>query len=99
MLVTNNPIAGEYYNIGGNYHCKIGDMLNYLISQSTVKNIEIIIDPERLRPIDADLQIPNVEKFKKHTGWEPEYTFEQTMNDLLNYWRNRVKNNRKFLRR
>jgi GDPmannose 4,6-dehydratase len=99
MLVTVDPIPGEYYNIGGNYHCKIGDMLKYLISKSTVKNIEIIIDPERLRPIDADLQIPNVEKFKKHTGWEPEYTFEQTMDDLLNYWRNRVKNNRKFLRR
>jgi GDPmannose 4,6-dehydratase len=74
-------------------------MLNYLISKSTVPNIEIVIDPERLRPIDADLQIPDVTKFKNHTGWEPEYTFEQTMSGLLEYWRNKIKSGRKFLKR
>jgi GDPmannose 4,6-dehydratase len=99
MLLTINPIGGEYYNIGGTYTCKIGDMLNYLISKSTVKDIRIEIDSERLRPIDADLQVPNCEKFKKHTGWEPLIPFEQTMDDLLEYWRNRVKNGRKFLNR
>jgi GDPmannose 4,6-dehydratase len=99
MLVTINPTSGEYYNIGGTYTCKIADMLNYLISQSTVSNIEIVTDPDRLRPIDADLQIPDTTKFKNHTGWEPEYTFEQTMNDLLNYWRDKIKSGRKFLRR
>ena len=67
-------------------------MLNYLLSISTVKNIKVEIDPERLRPIDADLQIPDTSKFKNHTGWQPEIKFEQTMTDLLNYWRNRVKN-------
>jgi len=99
MLVTKNPIRGEYYNIGGDYTCTIKEMLNYLISQSTVKNIEIVTDPDRLRPIDADLQIPDTTKFQSHTGWEPEYTFEQTMDDLLNYWRDKVKSGRKFLRR
>jgi GDPmannose 4,6-dehydratase len=99
MLVTVNPQGGEYYNIGGSYTCKIEDMLNYLINQSTVKNIEIVTDPERLRPIDADLQIPNTNKFKQHTGWNAEITFEQTMNDLLDYWRDKVKSGRKFLRR
>jgi GDPmannose 4,6-dehydratase len=99
MLLTINPIGGEYYNIGGTYTCKIGDMLNYLITKSTVNNIKIEIDTERLRPIDADLQVPNCEKFKKHTGWEPSIPFEQTMDDLLEYWRNKVKNGRKFLNR
>ena len=99
MLVTINPTSGEYYNVGGTYTCKIEDMLNYLISQSTVKNIEIVTDSERLRPIDADLQVPDITKFQNHTGWKPEYTFEQTMNDLLQYWRDRVNSGRKFLRR
>ena len=99
MLVTINPTSGEYYNIGGTYTCKIADMLNYLINQSTVKNIEIVTDPERLRPIDADLQVPDITKFKNHTGWEPTIPFEQTMNDLLDYWRVKVKSGRKFLKR
>jgi len=99
MLVTIKPTSGEYYNIGGNHTCEISDVLNFMIQKSTVKNIEIVIDKERLRPIDADLQIPNINKFKNHTGWEPEISFEETMTDLLNYWRNKIKTGRKFLRR
>jgi len=99
MLLTINPIKGEYYNIGGSYTCKIGDVLNYFISKSTVKNIEIVIDKDRLRPIDADLQVPNTNKFKQHTGWEPIIPFEKTMDDLLEYWRGKVKTGRKFLNR
>ena len=99
MLVTKNPIGGEYYNIGGEYTCDIGEMLDYLISQSTVKDIKVEVDEDRLRPIDADLQVPDTTKFREHTGWKPEYTFEQTMNDLLDYWRNEIKKGRKFLNR
>jgi GDPmannose 4,6-dehydratase len=99
MLVTINPIAGEYYNIGGSYTCTIKQMLYYLISRSKVKNIEIVTDPERLRPIDADLQVPDITKFQNHTGWKPQIFFEQTMDDLLEYWRDRVNSGRKFLRR
>lgn len=100
LLVTVNPIAGEYYNIGGSYTCEVGDTLNTLISYSSMKEkIEVVIDPERLRPIDADLQIPDCRKFKEHTGWEPKISFEQTMHDLLDYWRAHVKRGETFLTR
>lgn len=92
MLVTVNPIAGEYYNIGGSYTCEVGDTLHTLLEMSTVKEkIEIVTDPDRLRPIDADLQVPDCRKFKAHTGWEPQIAFATTMRDLLDYWRERVK--------
>jgi GDPmannose 4,6-dehydratase len=100
MLVTQNPIAGEYYNIGGSYTCTVGDCLHFLISLSPMKDeIKVVTDPERLRPIDADLQVPDCRKFKKHTGWEPEISFERTMTDLLNYWRKRVERGEVFLTR
>ena len=100
MLVTLEPVAGEYYNIGGTYTCEVGDTLNTLLSYSTRKDeIEIVTDPGRLRPIDADLQVPDCTKFKEHTGWEPEIRFETTMHDLLDYWRDRVKRGEVFLRR
>ncbi|WP_075484582.1 GDP-mannose 4,6-dehydratase [Candidatus Pelagibacter communis] len=91
LLLTKNPKPGEVYNIGGNYSCTVGEMLKYLISLSTSKKIKIITDRARLRPIDADLQIPDTTKFYKATGWRPKITFKQTMQDLLNYWRKRVK--------
>lgn len=93
LLLTHNPIAGEYYNIGGTYTCTIGEMLDYLISLSNAKDkikMEVAIDPERLRPIDADLQVPDTTKFTNHTGWVPVIPFEKTMFDLLEYWRDRV---------
>jgi GDP-mannose 4,6-dehydratase len=99
VLVTHNPIAGEYYNIGGSHSCTIGEMLDTLISYSTSDDIQIETDPERLRPIDADLQIPDTSKFKAHTGWEPVIPFETTMRDLLDYWRGRIARGEKFLTR
>jgi GDPmannose 4,6-dehydratase len=99
MLVTVNPVPGEYYNIGGAYSCTVGDVLEHIMSRSTRKGIKIEADPERLRPIDADLQVPDTTKFTKHTGWKPEIPFEQTMQDLLDYWRQRVRAGEVFLTR
>jgi len=100
LLVTHNPVRGEYYNIGGTYSCTIGQMLKTLISMSPAKDhIKIETDSERLRPIDADLQVPNTAKFCKHTGWKTEISFEKTMQDLLDYWRGRVAASRNFLAR
>jgi len=99
MLVTQDPVPGEYYNIGGSYTCSVRDMLEHLISLSVRNDITVEIDPERLRPIDADLQVPDTTKFKQHTGWEPEISFETTMLDLLNYWREQVGSGKSFLLR
>lgn len=101
MLATINPIAGSYYNIGGNYTAKVGDILGALLALSDMNGkIRVEVDPDRLRPIDADLQIPDTTKFMKHTGWKPEISFENTMSDLLDYWRTRIrKEGNKFLAR
>lgn len=99
MAVTVNPIPGSYFNIGGTFSCTVGKMLEHLISLSTRKDIRVETDPERIRPLDADLQVPNTAKFQKHTGWAPQISFEQTMADLLNYWRKLVRSGKVFLRR
>lgn len=91
MLLTINPTPGEYYNIGGNNILSIREMLDNLLSKSNYKNtISIEIDNKRLRPIDADLQVPNTKKFSSHTGWNPEISFDTTMIDLLTYWREKI---------
>ncbi len=97
LLVTKNPIPGEYYNIGGAFSCTVGEMLDYLVSISTRDDIRIEVDPDRLRPIDADLQIPDTTKFSNHTDWSPEISFEKTMEDLLNYWREKIHAGKKYL--
>tara|TARA_R100001082_G_scaffold110317_2_gene89944 strand:+ start:2742 stop:3749 length:1008 start_codon:yes stop_codon:yes gene_type:complete len=99
MLVTVNPTGGEYYNIGGTFSCTVGDMLKHLVGLSTMEGIQVEVEQSRLRPIDADLQVPDTTKFTTHTGWTPEISFETTMQDLLDYWRDRVSSGRNFLSR
>jgi GDPmannose 4,6-dehydratase len=99
MLLTVNPLPGAYYNIGGTYSCTVGEMLETLLKMSTVKDIRVEPDPERFRPIDADLQVPNTAKFHAATGWQPEIPFQKTMQDLLQYWRDCIQAGQSFLTR
>ncbi len=91
LLLTKKPKFGEIYNIGGNYSVKLKVLLDDLINLSTVKNkLRIKLDKERLRPIDADLQVPDTSKFRKHTGWKPLISYNKTIKDLLDYWREKI---------
>ncbi|MBI5367742.1 MAG: GDP-mannose 4,6-dehydratase [Planctomycetes bacterium] len=100
LLVTVNPTPGAYYNIGGAFSCTVGKALEHLLSLSP-RRAEIRVETEaaRLRPLDADLQVPDTTKFFRHTGWRPEIPFETTMRDLLAYWRDRVNAGQEFLTR
>ena len=99
LLLTIDPVPGEYYNIGGEHSVSIGELLRDLIALSPLgDSLRVEEDKSRLRPIDADLQVPDTGKFRRHTGWHPEISYEQTLADLLNYWRERVmKNGNEYL--
>ncbi|KKM24938.1 hypothetical protein LCGC14_1600020, partial [marine sediment metagenome] len=90
MLLTQDPIAGEVYNIGGTHVCTVGQILDILFDISGC-SYPFEIDKARLRPLDATSQVPDCTKFMTHTTWQPEISFRQTMVDLLEYWRERVK--------
>jgi GDP-4-dehydro-6-deoxy-D-mannose reductase len=77
---------GEVYNIGGAQTMTVGEFLDLLkdLAHSDIPSSE---DPALLRPADVTLQVPNIQKFKSATGWEPQYTFEQSVEHLLNHWR------------
>lgn len=81
--------AGDVYNIAVGKAWRIRSVLDLLISMSRVK-VEVRQDPTRMRPSDVEILVGDNSKFVKKTGWKPEITFEQTMADLLDYWRERV---------
>jgi GDP-4-dehydro-6-deoxy-D-mannose reductase len=82
---------GETYNIGGTTTMKVGDFLETLIKLAK-KPIPHRIDERLLRPADVTLQIPCNDKFISATNWSPRYTFDESIEHLLNYWRQRVHN-------
>lgn len=81
---------GEVYNIGGTTAMTVGEFLERLTALSDIP-IPARLDSNLLRPADVTLQIPSVEKFVRATGWEPLYTFEESIADLLMYWRRQAK--------
>jgi GDP-mannose 4,6-dehydratase len=94
MLCDSDFIPGDVFNIGGNKVVTVEEILSFLTSLSSVQGIRIEADRERFRPIDADLQVPCLDKFRAYCGWFPEIAFETTMLDLLNYWRERIHANK-----
>lgn len=80
---------GEAYNIGGNTIITVGEFLNLLKKRARVP-IPLRKDPNLLRPTDVTLQIPDVTKFTKETGWKPKYSFEESVEFLLEHCRKKV---------
>ena len=88
-LVLEKGKIGEVYNICSNKAYSIKEVLDILLSLSK-KKIKIEEDPQRMRPSDVPILLGDNTKFKKETGWQPEISFEKSIKDLLDYWRQRV---------
>ena len=80
---------GEVYNIGSGKACKMRDVLDILLALGKVK-VKVKVDPERLRPSDVPILLSDCSKFVNLTGWKPVIPLEQTLHDLLEYWRAKV---------
>jgi len=89
-LLVNKCPPGEVYNIGGDRTMTIGEALQLLLKFSST-SFTITVDPRLVRPSDVTLQIPCIDKFKEQTGWAPTIPFEQTLEDMLNYWRDELR--------
>jgi nucleoside-diphosphate-sugar epimerase len=82
-LAAKKGRIGEVYNIGGNKIISVKQFLKELIKLAKCK-IKHSIDKKLLRPQDVTLQIPDVRKFNKDTGWSPKVTFHDSVKKLLN---------------
>ena len=80
---------GEAYNIGGATTMTVGEVLARLVALARAP-IPTRLDERLLRPADVTLQIPNVDKFVKATGWQPRHPFEESLAHLLTHWRAEV---------
>lgn len=87
-LAMEKGISGELYLIGSNQIFTIEECLNMLINLSTVKEkIKYKVDSKRLRPTELRILIGKFDKFEKLTGWKPKISFSETLNSILEYWR------------
>jgi GDP-4-dehydro-6-deoxy-D-mannose reductase len=85
---------GDVYNLASGQPHSVSALLDTLLSFTDVR-IRVETDPERYRPVDVPVVYGSAEKLYQLTGWMPELSFEQTLEDTLNYWREQVRNENK----
>ena len=85
-LLLEKGKLGEIYNIGSGKEVKVSEILKKLVSMSK-KEIKIEIDPNKFRPVDVPLVVCDNSKIKKDTGWETEFLINDTLEEVLEYWR------------
>jgi GDP-4-dehydro-6-deoxy-D-mannose reductase len=81
---------GEVYNIGSG-NCFTAQTLLETLIRLSGKPVAIVQDPARLRPVEVPRVIADISKFKARTGWQPCIPFEQSVADVLEYWREQVR--------
>jgi len=90
-VASEKCVPGEAYNIGGKYIVTVGEFLDILKQHST-KEIHSILDEDLLRPVDVTKQICDTSKFDDLTGWYPKYSIDESIDFLLNHYRQKADN-------
>ncbi len=85
-LLAEDGQPGEIYNLGTGRGTKLADALEFLKTRAKVP-IEVFVDPARVRPVDQPLLVADATKLRQAVGWEPRFTIEQTLADMLDGWR------------
>ena len=89
LLMNANVNPGDYFNIAGEESFKLTEVVDILLSFSDI-DIEVRVDNDRLRPIDADYQMFDNSKICSIIDWKPEISAKQMFLDLLNHWRTEI---------
>ncbi|HET6313350.1 MAG TPA: GDP-mannose 4,6-dehydratase [Chloroflexia bacterium] len=90
LLAISRGEPGEVYNIGSGKTRTIQSLLDALLASSKVP-VEVRQDPARMRPSDIPVLLCDASRFQQRTGWAPAILFEQTVQDILDYWREQVR--------
>lgn len=88
LLLIENGKPGEIYNIGSGKGILIRDILNKLIGMSS-KKIRVIQDKSEIND-SVPVLIADNKKLVKLTGWKPKISIDESLRDILEYWRKKA---------
>jgi GDP-4-dehydro-6-deoxy-D-mannose reductase len=86
FILTTEGKWGQTYNICTGTGYSLRDLLK-IIGENCSTEIIVKEDPKRFRETDTPKLIGNNTKICKDTNWKPKFTIEQTLSDMLKYWR------------
>lgn len=88
ILLMEKGQSGEVYNVGSGQGHTIKEILDLLISLAKTE-IKVEVDPNKIRPVDLPYLVCDNEKIRK-LGWNSQHQLAETLERILNYWRENV---------
>jgi GDP-4-dehydro-6-deoxy-D-mannose reductase len=82
--------GGNVYNMCSGVATRIGDIVDMVVAQGRVP-VEVRVDESRLRPVDEPVLCGDNRRLCAVTGWQPQITMDQTIAELMHFWRERIK--------
>lgn len=87
-LIAHGASAAEVFNVCSGRAIAIRELLDKLIARARVP-VRVQVDPARYRPNDTPLLLGDASRIQSRFGWTAQVPIERTLDDLLEYWRNR----------
>jgi GDP-4-dehydro-6-deoxy-D-mannose reductase len=81
--------AGEVYNVGSDQICSVQELIDAIRPYVKV-NFKVEQDPELMRACDEPVIAGDSTRFRGCTGWSPQIRIDETLRDMLAWWRNRL---------
>lgn len=82
--------SGRAYNVCSGHAVAIRGVLDILVARARVP-VRVQVDPARFRPNDVPLLLGDASRLRNELGWVPKIPLEQTLDDILQYWRREMK--------
>ena len=90
LALFERGVGGEAYNVGSGVPTRVGEILDTLRGLCAVA-VDVQTDPTKLRSREVPRIVASVAKIRTTTGWRPEIQMRQTLTDLLDDWRARLR--------
>jgi GDP-4-dehydro-6-deoxy-D-mannose reductase len=85
-MLGHHGVAGRIYNVCAGTSYRVGDLLERLLQRARAR-VTVTMDPDRMRPGDNPVVLGDRTRIEGEIGWRPEIPIEQTLDDLLDWWR------------
>jgi GDP-4-dehydro-6-deoxy-D-mannose reductase len=89
-LIMQQGEPGGVYNIGSGQSRPVRWLLETLLELTPVQ-VEIVVDPARLRPSDVPTSVCDNRRLVATTGWQPQVALRDSLADLLDTWRKQLR--------
>ncbi len=88
LLVTRGT-TGDTYNVCSGVDVAVSEVAERLCALAGAE-VELVTDPDLVRPVDLPVLRGDPGHLVADTGWRPEIAFDDTLLDILEFWRQRL---------